>query len=165
MTHCAATRLWRSWRMPGETRQVRRPCWPPTSLSMCPAGLPPLRSVRRNFRMHLRISTCPRHRTQSWNQDEASTGFLSEDRFMPPEPQFIAPSPHLIIFLYRRSSFGLNPPQRCLRPSEQKSLGVQRIREDRCGTWNGLCDGGGSAKVPPRLTQWVAATSPPGRFA
>ena len=81
------------------------------SISMCPAGLSPLRSVRRNFRMHLRISTCPRHRIHSWNPGASSTGFLSADRFMPPEPRFIAPSPHLITFLYRRSSPCLRSPR------------------------------------------------------
>jgi endonuclease/exonuclease/phosphatase family metal-dependent hydrolase len=50
----------------------------------------------------------PRHRTRSWNPDEASTGFLSEDRFMPPVRQFIAPSAHLTIFRYRRSSLCRN---------------------------------------------------------
>ena len=59
--------------------------------------------------MPLQISTYRQHLIHSWNRDGLSTGFLSEDRFMPPVRQFIVPSPDLITILYRWPSPYPNP--------------------------------------------------------
>jgi hypothetical protein len=53
--------------------------------------------------------TCPRHRTRSWNLDEASIGFLSADLFNARVHRSITLRPHLIIILYRQPSPSFDP--------------------------------------------------------
>src|SRR5271167_2339728 len=101
MTRCAAPRLRKPWRIPVDTTQARRSCSLATSISMRPQGLPPHRSVRRSFRMYLRIITYQQRLARFWIPDERSIGSLRGDRFAPANPGSLAPCPLPTTTLFR----------------------------------------------------------------